>query len=264
MWNGTDWSPIGDDFDDFIAGNPYDMIVDDNDTLYIAGDFFMPSCFPDCVNIAQWDGMTWLGLDWGILQPVHTLAVDSNNTLYAGGQFTGISGSTTDCPGCNYVAKWNGTNWTSLASTPNNTVRTMMFDSDDMLYAGGDFTVAGTCFSNCQSIAMWNGSAWSGLGGGMNNRVQTLAMDANGALYAGGTFTTAGTCVSGCTNIAGWDGSAWHDLDNGIDGEVTALVVNRQGLVHAAGWFSHAGDKISRYFAVQSSRIFLPFIAIAE
>jgi hypothetical protein len=252
-WDGASWALLGAD----IFAPIYSMVFDANDTLYIGGNFIVSDCI-ECYNIAKWGGTAWEPLDIGIFDPVRTLAVGSDNTLYVGGDFTFIPGSVADCGQCTYIASWNGA-WAPLASTPNGPVRTLALDSNDTLYAGGSFNTAGSCFSNCLNIAMWNGSDWNSLGSGTNNRVDTLAVDSDDTLYAGGGFTSAGTCI-GCNNIARWDGTTWHDLDNGTDGWVTALAIGHTGRVYAAGQFSHAGDKISRNFAAQSVKVYLPFM----
>jgi hypothetical protein len=252
-WDGASWALLGAD----IFAPIYSMVFDANDTLYIGGNFIVSDCI-ECYNIAKWGGTAWEPLDIGIFDPVRTLAVGSDNTLYVGGDFTFIPGSVADCGQCTYIASWNGA-WAPLASTPNGPVRTLALDSNDTLYAGGSFNTAGSCFSNCLNIAMWNGSDWNSLGSGTNNRVDTLAVDSDDTLYAGGGFTSAGTCI-GCNNIARWDGTTWHDLDNGTDGWVTALAIGHTGRVYAAGQFSHAGDKISRNFAAQSVKVYLPLV----
>src|SRR3989442_1243332 len=67
---------------------------------------------------------------------VLALAV-SGGDLYAGGVFTKAGGSA-----ANYIAKWNGSNWTALGSGMNSPVGTLVFSGPD-LYAGGIFTTAG-------------------------------------------------------------------------------------------------------------------------
>jgi hypothetical protein len=246
---------------DAVIGFVETMVVDSNDTLYIGGNFgWIGDCF-ECSNIAKWSGTAWEPLNLGIFTGrVHALAVDSLNNLYVGGEFQGIQGGSADCNGCNYIAKWTGSEWTPLASTPNATVRALAFDSADMLYAGGNFSNAGSCFSDCKYIAKWNGTAWSALQSGMNNVVQTLVVDTDNTLYAGGKFTSAGSCTIGCNYMAYWNGTTWLSVNGGTDGEVITMALDRQGLVHAGGYFSHAGNQISRYFAVQSGNVYLPLV----
>ena len=77
--------------------------------------------------------------------------------------------------------------------------------SGSNLYAGGDFTTAGSNAANY--IAQWNGSSWSPLGSGMNSGVFALAVS-GGTLYVGGDFTTAGGNVAADTAEANIGGSA--------------------------------------------------------
>ena len=62
---------------------------------------------------------------------MYALAVDSSGTLYAGGAFTTAGGVN-----ANSVARWDGTNWNSLAQLSgglgmNNTVTDLAPDSAD-------------------------------------------------------------------------------------------------------------------------------------
>ena len=66
-------------------------------------------------NIAKWDGTSWSALGSGITgyeydTGVHAHAVSGTN-LYAGGHFRTAGGVA-----ANYVAKWDGTNWSALGS----------------------------------------------------------------------------------------------------------------------------------------------------
>jgi hypothetical protein len=72
-----------------------------------------------------------------IYNAVCALAV-SGGTLYAGGGFTNAGGNAV-----NYIAQWNGSNWSALGSGMNNGVSALAV-SGGTLYAGGGFTKAGT------------------------------------------------------------------------------------------------------------------------
>jgi trimeric autotransporter adhesin len=60
------------------------------------------------------------------------------------------------------VVKWDGTNWSALASGVNGRVQTLAEFDDGRgpaLFAGGQFSVAGDVGSN--NIAKWDGNEWS-------------------------------------------------------------------------------------------------------
>jgi hypothetical protein len=67
---------------------------------------------------------------------VFALAV-SGSDLYAGGIFT-----TAGYNSANYIAKWDGTNWSALGSGMDGTSLSLAVHGSD-LYAAGHFTIAG-------------------------------------------------------------------------------------------------------------------------
>ncbi|MFH0980928.1 MAG: hypothetical protein V2A79_05255, partial [Planctomycetota bacterium] len=157
--------------------------------------------------IAKWNGTQWSALGsgmglWGGGPDVYALTVFDDGTgpaLYAGGRFTTAGGVT-----ANWIAKWNGTQWSALGSGMNTLVYALtVFDdgTGPALYAGGGFTTAGGVAAN--RIAKWDGTQWSALGSGMQGYVQALTVFDDGtgpALYAAGT--TAGGVHS--YGIARW------------------------------------------------------------
>jgi hypothetical protein len=72
----------------------------------------------------------------GVNPFVSALAV-SGNTLYAGGTFTNAGGVS-----ANFIAQWNGNNWSALGSGMNGSVEALAV-SGNTLYAGGAFLKAG-------------------------------------------------------------------------------------------------------------------------
>ena len=143
-----------------------------------------------------------------------------------------------------YVARWDGTtsSWQALGSGLNGAVRALAVGPDGSVYAGGDFTTAGSVAAN--HIARWDGtsSSWQALGNGVDGGVAALAVGPGGALYAGGEFTTAGGVTA--NRIARWDGttSSWHALGSGTDGAVLALALGPDGSLYAGGDFTTAGS----------------------
>jgi WD40 repeat protein len=125
---------------------------------------------------------------------VRALEFGSDGKLYAGGNFNTAGGSS-----ANYIAKWDGANWSALGTgMSGGNVSALEFGSDGMLYAGGAFT------SPANRIARWDGANWSALRTGMDDYVNALAWDGTkGWLYVGGEFTTADKLFS--NKIGRWE-----------------------------------------------------------
>jgi hypothetical protein len=234
-WNGSAWSAVGDGMDGVVSA----LAFDGSGNLYAGGRFALAGEI-DASCIARWDGSVWSTLGNGISggdDPyVSTIAFDGVGNLYAGGQFTTAGGIS-----ANYIAKWNGSEWSPLGSGISGSVSTLAIDGSGNLYAGGNFTTAGGVTANY--IAQWNGSAWNPLGSGMNSGVSALVVDGSGNLYAGGMFTLAGGIAA--NNIAKWNGSAWSPLGSGMNGGpiciLYALTIDGSGNLYAGGMFTSAG-----------------------
>ena len=147
-----------------------------------------------------------------------------------------------------------GETWSPLGDGTGADVYALAFNRSGNVYAGGNFTSAGSLVAN--SIAKWDGSAWSLLGSGLNNTVYALAVDGSGNLYAGGTFTTAGGVAA--NRVAKWDGSAWSPLGSGMNAEVYALVVDPNGTLYAGGNFTTAGGVTANRVAKWDGSAWLP------
>jgi hypothetical protein len=250
QWNGSSWSALGSG-----VNNSVSALAVSGGTLY-AGGFFTTAGGVTANYVAQWNGSSWSalgsgmssGIGSGMDSAVHALAV-STGTLYAGGGFTNAGGVA-----ANYIAQWNGTNWSALGSGMNSTVYALVA-SGSTLYAGGFFNTAGGV--SAHRIAQWNGSSWSALGSGMNNTVFALAMSGS-TLYAGGGFSTAGGVTA--NNVAQWNGSSWSALGSGLNSIVNALAVSG-GTLCAGGTFTIAGGKVSGYTAEAVLPVFPPSIS---
>jgi len=202
-------------------------------------------------------------LDWapgfdlqGVNSDVDALAVfddGSGPALFAGGQFT-TAGFVT----ANFIARWDGANWSAVGGGASSSVRALaVYDdgSGPALYAGGDFSVMGGVAVN--GIAKWDGTAWSAVGGGVNGYVSELGVFDDGSgpgLYAGGSFTSAGGVSA--SRIARWNGSSWSALGTGIAGPSTveSMAVFDDGAgpaLYVGGTFLSAGgitaNRIARW-----------------
>ena len=172
------------------------------------------------------DGVTW----------INSLAM-YNGELYAGGVFDSAGGIAV-----NRIAKWNGTNWSTVGTGVTGQVRAMIVYGGE-LFVGGSFNDAGGIAA--KNIAKWNGTNWAPVGGGVNRGVLDFAI-LNGELFAGGTFDTAGSVVA--NRIAKWNGVNWAPVGEGIDPDwyvdhltaVYSLTV-QNGILYAGGGFDSAG-----------------------
>ncbi len=232
MWDGIDWSALGDGMDDTVTALAFD-----GTNLY-AGGYFTTAGGVAANYVARWDGSVWTSLGCGLDGPVSALVCDGGN-LYAGGAFTTAGGVP-----ASRVAVWNGTHWAGLGSgMAGSSVMALAHDGTN-LYVGGDFTKAGGVEAN--RVARWNGAAWSRLGSGLNGTVFALELDGTG-LVAGGAFTTAG---GGSANrVARWNGASWAALGSGMNDTVRALAHDGPNLV-AGGYFTAAGGVAANYVAL--------------
>jgi hypothetical protein len=178
------------------------------------------------------------GLDGLVTGRVNTIAV-SGTTVYIGGDFTDLGGN----PNIDYIARWDGTNWSPLLSGTaglTSTVHAIVLSGTEVI-AGGAFQNAGGN-SNANYLARWNGTQWtgfiSGTTGGITGTVFTLALSGT-HIYAGGAFTGAG----GNTNadyIAYWDGG-WRNLGTTPLTSSVYTIVFSGTHVYAGGAFEDAG-----------------------
>lgn len=123
------------------------------------------------------------------------------------------------------IAAWNGTSWAPLAGGGLNSKVNDIEVHNGLLYAGGDFTIAGNTPAN--HIASWNGSSWSAIPqGGINGAGTTVdaLLSSAWGLVVGGRFNSVGNAPISANNIARWNpGPGWATFGNGFNGPVFAL-----------------------------------------
>jgi hypothetical protein len=245
QWNGT-WTDV-DSAECGGADGSIDAMAVGGSNLYIAGYFSSIAGVP-ADGLAKWDGTSWsaIPLSWDEEEEdseIEVLAVSKDgDTLYAGGEFLVIGGVI-----AYNVAKWDGANWSALflgVLGEDASVWALAVgedeSGDDILYVGGEFTIAGGQFAN--NIAKFENGNWSKLGTGTDGGVYALALSGS-TLYVGGYFSSAGG-VENTQGIAQWDGSTWSALGSGLAGEygtyVNTLAVSGSTL-YVGGGFGSAG-----------------------
>ncbi|MBU0744719.1 MAG: hypothetical protein KKE11_05060, partial [Gammaproteobacteria bacterium] len=131
--------------------------TDTDQALYVAGAFTSPGNHITKYNDV--DG--WKTLGTGTNADSFVFAV-AKGDLYNAGQFTTIDGVA-----ANYIAKYNGANWSALGSGTSDYI-TALYTLDDNLYVGGKFLSAGG-LTTARTIAKWDGANWSALAQGLYN-----------------------------------------------------------------------------------------------
>ena len=148
----------------------------------------------DSYLLGFWDGTNWKFEGPGRIADLNGEAISCicvvGTEIYIGGNFTSL-GSVPIA----YLAKWDGTNWSSAGSGVNGPVYALATDGSFNLYVGGSFNQAGD--SSANNIAKWDGLNWStldepgGITNGVNNIVRSIVVGFDG-IYVGGGFTVAG------------------------------------------------------------------------
>jgi hypothetical protein len=278
-WNGVSWSALTGPSGIGVNNRVHALTIFDDGSgpaLY-AGGMFTTAGGVTVDRIARWDGAQWFALTGpnatGVDGAIEALTVFEDGTgpaLYAGGQFS-IAGGVT----VNHIARWDGTQWSSLtgpnATGVNGAVYALAVVDDGegpVLYAAGNFITAGG--ETVNRIARWDGTTWSALTGsngtGMSGPVYALAEYHDGtspALYAGGWFTTAGGET--VNNIAKWDGSDWSPLSGpngtGVSHPVYTLSRFDDGSgpgLYAGGQFTTAGGRTVNHIAKWDGKVWSP------
>ncbi|HEX6812850.1 MAG TPA: hypothetical protein VF384_14585 [Planctomycetota bacterium] len=214
----------------------------------VAGGAFTTAGGVSANRIARWDGSTWSPLGLGFTVPniaeVWSLLPLPNGDVIAGGWIT-ATGATP----LSFIARWDGTAWSSLGTGVNNIVYALARLPNGDIVAGGAFQMAGGVPANF--IARWNGAAWLPMGNGMNGGVEGLAVRADGQLVAVGSFTVAGSVLA--PRVARWDGTTWWPVGSGLDGIAKDVVVLPGGDLIVSGEFTQAGGapalRLARYGA---------------
>jgi len=257
IWSGVEGSPrftnpletktavadaCSDNWDDQFAANGlngwvYAIAVASNGDVYVGGTFSQAGSIA-ANHIAKWDGIRWSALGSGTNDEVYTIEIEERSglenavyhDLYIGGAFTQAGGIS-----ANRIAKWSSEplfgGWSALGTGMNGFVAAISLarvSGELVLYAGGDFTLAGSVFP-ANRVAKWNGTAWSALGAGVGSSLEEAVYalkTRSGGVLVGGKFSSAGGVAR--NNFAYWSGSAWTTsyYTQGINGVVEDIEYN--------------------------------------
>jgi hypothetical protein len=235
-WNGSTWSALGRGCDT----GQVSAITVSGTNVYIGGSFTNTidssgTTVAYTTRIAKWNGSTWSILGRGTSGAVNAIAISGSN-VYVGGNFSSaISNTGSPIQYTSYIAKWDGSVWSTLGRGAQGAVYSLAASGTD-LYVGGLFnavlTSSGSSVSYTTYVAKWDGSAWSAMGRGCVGTgaagTQPYSIFVSGTdVYVGGGFTGvkdgAGNTVANTAYIARWDGSAWSSLGTGCNNKAEAI-----------------------------------------
>jgi hypothetical protein len=186
---------------------------------------------------------------------VYALNTDAPGVLLVGGTFTSAGGNANAAR----IAKWNGTAWSALGSTPisNGAVFAIAYHAGKV-YAGGTFINAGGN-TDADFLAVWDGTAWAPVcsagGSTVTAKVNALQVIGN-TLYIGGDFAN-GAGIAAADYLLACDlttgaSRATVDTDGDFTGGVNALAADSNGTLYAGGQFINldaiaAADHVASY-----------------
>lgn len=194
-------------------------LIEFNNELYIGTKSYPPPVY----MVRKWNGanLESIGVfdDEGNIEILWDFEVYKDE-LYVCGKFVTVDGDS-----IKGIAKWNGSNWSSLFDYSSSNIDQIvgMCVYKDELYVGGTiYTLNG---DSMHHVAKWNGSAWSTVGYGFDREVTSFAVYRD-TLYAGGYFKSSAGANDTLNKIARWYDDNWHPLKNGLSDYTNALVRN--------------------------------------
>jgi hypothetical protein len=257
--NSGNWSAIN---ESMSSGTPNIGVraleVDQQNNLYVGGSFNKiednDNQEINTANIAKWSisEQSWSPLNGGLGDPsdpnnfVLTIAVDHNDTVYAGGSFSRANDSS-QTPIAN-VAKWNSDtqSWQQAGNGISDGVVVSLTKDNNNIYASiaGIQIFPSLPYPHISKLAIQANASWQSIATQLDDLALVLN-DYDNTLYAGGVFTAENSSpLPRFNHIAQWDGSNWSGLGNGIEGngsQVMAIVKDQAGNIFAGGYF-HTTD----------------------
>ena len=246
-WNGTSWTT-------FPSGMPGQVVAlgssvsGGTSELFASCQVFSGSSYAG--HVLRWDGVQWNTIgttDSGTYVTAFQVFDDgSGPALYASGTFNVVGGVA-----ARYVARWNGTAWSTVGGLgPPAPISAMtVFDdgSGPVLHAGG---AAHTMVSAC-TVWRYRNAGWTDIGGPfLQGNIKSLLVHDDGtgpSLFVGGFFFTfvAGQYLD---DLVKWNGSTWESVGY-VDGHsVSSMVSHDDGggpALFVAGDFTTVGGTTS-------------------
>lgn len=157
-FNGTKWTDVG-HFQDGDLSDVRRLMVW-KDTLYVAGSFRESDGSPGN-GIAKWDGDHWHRLSGGVLQssiPAVTDMMVLNDNLYITGWFYWVDGMQPPIISMIDLAKWDGHQWCTMGTHPDNVIFTLGRFRDSLFIMGSFNHLNG---DSMRRMAKWIGGDYT-------------------------------------------------------------------------------------------------------
>jgi uncharacterized delta-60 repeat protein len=243
----TTWIP---GYGGFLGGRVSALAVDSVGSLYAGGDFLFNVLegrqgFSYAAKFSGVSGAVDLTWSPSPDHPVAALVIDGSGSIFIGGQFRNIGGSSR-----NYLAKLTGaagladSNWNP---SPDNIVSSLILDGTGRIYTGGGFShIGGQSHSEIARLSTdGSGTAdalWNPMSVVFYYGVQSLVLSANENenenIYAAGkTFYDnqfSGAIIKASTST-GYVDLSWNPAMNG---PVNAIATATDGSIYAGGAFT--------------------------
>ncbi len=193
-WSGTAWSSMPGGATNGLNNTVYAMVPSGATDIFIGGRFTLTGAGATANRIIRYNtgSGTYFSLGTGVDNNMVSALLIYGGQLYVGGSFSTIGGTTV-----NNIARWTGSNWLTVSTGTNGTVRSFGLSGANLI-VGGSFANAGTA-TGVNNIASWNGTTFSALGSGLTGggpSVNAITVWSN-LLIAGGLFTTPGNNIAG-------------------------------------------------------------------
>ena len=215
-WDGVTWSSLSSTTMPPFLGSqrlPIAVAVHPNGTVFLS----VQDSNANMSGVMRFDGTAWSSI--GVFVAPTSLCVSSSGDLLAGGVAVPggsvFSGQT--------VARWNGTNWSSLGLTP-------FYRAERLVeMPSGALAVLGAPSATfAVRTAIWDGTTWTTIGDGWSGLAeQDLAVLASGDLLVGGDRMPIGTITA--AGVARWNGTVWSPASPGVAGSARWLAVRDDG-----------------------------------
>ncbi len=146
-WDGSSWAALTSGGSNGVDNDVWTISISGTD-VYVGGSFTVLGDGVTVANhIAKWDGNSWSTLGSGATNGIGGLvnSTSVNGTdLYAGGYFTFLGNGTS----VNYLAKWNGTNWSAVGNGGSDVINSLQVSTTEgVMYLGGAFTTLNSSVS---------------------------------------------------------------------------------------------------------------------